>query len=194
MATRKSAADPLATYNPSMGQYLLIFRSVDQIEGGQSWIMVYTIIPGSSGHWSRYLYPKYIDALTVLDDQIYLRCGYEVNVFDEDRTEDELSDHNYPIIGEVWWPFLDMDSPGRDKSLYGFDIVAEGAPFVYFGYDQAANMETSAMTDPLEVPADTVVDGIIAFPITAPSFSVRVRFQGGGWRLLAMNLYLEDRR
>jgi hypothetical protein len=178
---------PFGMYFPGAGQYWLV--------SGND-VFVYTLgRPGSIGAWSRYTFPFGIRGRAQLGDSMYLLCddGYvreitdtvnydEVAVGEEPTFEPEYFD------GLVQWPWLDFGAPGRDKVMEGFEIVGEGEPTVSFGYDQRS---PAAFTPDYAVAADTLSDGMIAMPLTAPTMAVRVKYIGAEdnfWQLYAVNV------
>lgn len=160
----------------------------------QAIAFVYTL-----GKWSRYEFPFTIDYWTLRGDELIIRSGDSVLQVSRDSLVDTLWDNDaddwveQPFDGTVWWPWLDLGTPGRDKQLWGFDIAGFGNGQVSFGYNQA---DISVFTDALEVPADTLYDGPIPYEVVAPSMSVKVVFPGGvsgqAWSLSNLNLYFKD--
>ena len=74
--------------------------------------------------------------------------------------------------------------------MEGFDIVSEGTPSVSIGYDQR---NVAAFTAPYTLSPDTLPGGIIPFPVSAPSFSLKVEFAAGEeWSLSACSLSFFD--
>lgn len=96
--------------------------------------------------------------------------------------------------GVIHWPFLDFGVIGGDKELQGFDLVAtapEGVD-VSIGYNQR-NIDDR--TADYAVDPDTVNGQVVPFPMTAPSFDLRLTFAADqSWEWFAANLYLQDRR
>lgn len=182
---------PLALYYPAAGQYWLIFpRPVD----GDSEVFVYSMTQvGAVGAWSRYVFPFVIEDWAIRADNLYLRSGDRIHRIEDDAVGDEVSPGVIqPFPGVVQWPYLDFGQPGVTKMLIGFDVVGQGDASVQFGYDQS---NPAAFTDPYTVPADTVPGAIIPMPLAAPSFAVRLTFDGAvPWQFQAFNLYLQDQR
>lgn len=148
---------------------------------------------GSVGAWSRYVFPFEIDDWAIAGDDLYLRSGDNIHVLVEDVVGDELPEVGIiPYQGMIQWAWLDFGQPGVTKSLYGFDMVGIGDVAVEFGYDQSNG---GAFTEGYTVPADTVPGMVIPMPISAPSFSVRLRYSGTEqWQWNAFSLYLQDLR
>lgn len=148
---------------------------------------------GSVGAWSRYVFPFNVDDWCLGGDSLYLRSGDYIHVMREDVLGDEIAPGFVePVVGEIQWPWLDFGQPGVTKSLYGFDIVGTADVAVSFGYDQSNG---GYFTDPYTVPADTVPGMVIPMPLSAPSFSVRLTYDGSqAWQWNAFSLYLQDLR
>jgi len=155
---------------------------------------VYTMTRvGQVGAWSRYVFPFAVDDWAIRGDDLYLRSGDYIHRMDDEVVGDEVTPGNVvPFEGVIQWPWLDFGQPGVTKSLYGFDMVGIGDVAVEFGYDQSNG---GAFTDAYTVPADTVPGMVIPMPISAPSFSVRLRYSGTEqWQWNAFSLYLQDLR
>jgi len=180
---------PMALYNPGTGQYWLAFPRFSVTD-----VFVYTMQgSGQQGSWSRYRFPFEIDDWAIRGDALFLRSGSNIHRVDEDVVGDELgSGEIVPFEGLIQWPWLDFGAPGVTKNLYGFDVVGFGDVAVSFGYDQTRG---GYFTDPYTVPADTVPGMVIPMPISAPSFSVKLTYDGTqAWQWNAFSLYLQDLR
>lgn len=98
------------------------------------------------------------------------------------------------FTGVIHWPHLDFGNMGTEKSMEGFDLVAnapEGVS-VSIGYDQR---NVNARTPDYEVDPDTIPGQMVPMPVTAPSFDLRLTFAPNqSWEWFAANLYLQDRR
>lgn len=189
---------PISTYWPSMGEYWLCFN---RIAGGDdsdervacptlnegdryAEVMVYSMSQvGQVGAWSRYIFPFAIDAWTQEGDDLYVRDGDTVyRISDEigacDKfvpADGEAPAEGVPFNAVIQWPWLDLDAPGSDKQVEAFDIVGYGRAKVEIGYDQA---EPGYFTPPYEVDPDTLRGTPVPIPVTAPSISVRIRYDG----------------
>ena len=154
-------------------------------------VFVYTMTKtGKVGAWSRYTFPFSVDAFTQLGNSLYVRHGDEIGVVTEGAVADEVGGTSVPFTGTVWWPWLDFGQPGVTKMMEGFDIVSEGTPSVSIGYDQR---NVAAFTAPYTLSPDTLPGGIIPFPVSAPSFSLKVEFAAGEeWSLSACSLSFFD--
>lgn len=148
---------------------------------------------GKVGAWSRYVFPFKVDDWCLYGDDFCMRSGDYIHVLDDELLGDEVSPgETVPFEGKIQWPWLDFGQPGVTKSLYGFDVIGIGDVSVEFGYDQTNG---GAFTDPYPVPADNVPGMVIPMPLSAPSFSVRLRYTGSQqWQWNAFNLYLQDLR
>lgn len=166
----------------------------EESEGDRTDVFVYTMTRvGQVGAWSRYVFPFAVDDWAIRGDDLYLRSGNYIHRMDDEVVGDEVAPGEIvPFGGMIQWPWLDFGQPGLTKSLYGFDMVGIGDVAVEFGYDQSNG---GAFTDPYTVPADTVPGMVIPMPISAPSFSVRLRYSGTEqWQWNAFSLYLQDLR
>ncbi len=95
-----------------------------------------------------------------------------------------------PFEGYIAWPYLDFGILGIDKMMEGFDIVANGIFRVSFGYSQR---DFSLATPDYELDGDTLVGGMVPMPLTAPSFQLRLTFDGEqAWEWFASNLYINN--
>lgn len=203
-AANNENEQPLGLYLPSMGQYWLAFnrglKSSDSQPGGArdvcpyideqassgsprfAEVMVYTLNQvGQVGAWSRYIFPFTIDAWAQEGDDLYVRDGDTVYRVSEDiGPRDRLVES---ISGDTWdsfdaiiqWPWLDMGMPGADKQMESFDLVGYGSAKLEFGYDQT---EPGYFTAPYAVSPDTLRGTTVPMPLTAPSYSVRIRYPG----------------
>lgn len=193
---------PLGLYYPAAGQYWLIFANNGAPGTGDtppsppfSEVFVYTMTRvGAVGAWSRYVFPYRIDDWAIKGDDLYLRSEDKIFRVSEDLLGDQLEFDAEPVPfkGEIQWPWLDFGQPGVTKMMVGFDCVCDGAPAIQFGYDQT---NPGAFTAAYQIPADTVPGMIIPMPLSAPSFSVRLTFDGTQkWHFRALNVYLSDNR
>lgn len=157
-------------------------------------VYVYTMSRlAGGGSWSWYEFPVDLEDWALHQEDLYVRSGDTVYRVVDDEVRDEVAPSVFVAAeGVVQWPWLDMGSPGQNKELGGFDIVASGNPQVAVGFDQSSK---GTFTDPVLVPSDTPPDMIIPMTVTAPSFSMKITFDGTlAWELLALNIYLVDRR
>lgn len=159
-----------------------------------STVFVYSISSlGSVGAWSRYEFPFGVDGSCIAGDHLFIRSGDNIHVLDERSTGDEVAPGEFQAFpGTIQWPWLDFGQPGVTKSLYGFDMVGVGDVAVSFGYDQSNG---GYFTEPYTVPADTVPGMVIPMPLSAPSLSVKLTYDGSEqWQWNAFSLYLQDLR
>jgi len=154
---------------------------------------------GQVGAWSRYLFPFTLDDWAIAGDILHLRSGDFIHRVDSSVVGDEIGfgDDGWqfeivPFEGMIQWPWLEFGQPGVTKMLYGFDIVGEGAVSVSFGIDQSNG---GLFTPGYQVPADTVPGMVIPMPLSAPSLSVKLTYDGSeSWQWNALGLYLQDLR
>lgn len=171
---------PIGMYYPGSGQFWLAFDNE---------VFVYSQSRlGKVGAWSRYVFPYAITAWTQTGGDLYLRSGDSAYKLDETLT----ADNGVGFEGIVWWPYLDMGSPGTTKLLDSVDIVGYGTCSISIGYNQAT---TTAYTTPYTIGPDTVPGGRIPMSVAAPSMAVKLVYAPGqSWELLAAALYLQDQR
>lgn len=94
--------------------------------------------------------------------------------------------------GVIHWPFLDMGQPGQDKGLEGLDIVAT-APEGLLVSVGANQRDRTDRTTPYEVDDDTMTGFLIPFPLSGPSFDLKLEFNPAqAWEWFAANLYTND--
>ncbi|HFK2007190.1 TPA: hypothetical protein ACGW8W_000060 [Stenotrophomonas maltophilia] len=156
----------------------------------ESTVFVYTMRSGKQGAWSRYLFPFAVEAFAQLGNDLYIRHGDEISAVSDFALGDDVGGQTIPFGGTVWWPWLDFGTPGVTKMMEGFDIVSQGTPSVSIGYDQR---NTAAFTEPYTVDPDTLPGGVIPFPLSAPTFSLRVDFAPGKkWALTQASLSFFD--
>ncbi len=151
-------------------------------------VFIYTMNQGkvTQGKWSRYVFPFVIEVFAHLEDALYLRHGDNVSKV----VENEVADDGVNFEGIIQWPWLDFKSPGRDKMMMGFDLVGEGTLSIEVGYDQTT---LHGFTEKFAITADSLPGQIIPLPVTAPSFSIKLTYDGGqAWEWDSMQLYLQD--
>lgn len=102
--------------------------------------------------------------------------------------------YRIPFTGVIQWPHLDFGAIGVTKQFIGIDLVAvapEGLS-VSIGYNQR---DLAARTEPYDVDPDTLDGQIIPFPLSAPSFDLKIEFAAEQkWEWNAAVLYIQDRR
>lgn len=92
------------------------------------------------------------------------------------------------FTGSLIWHYVDFGRLGVDKQLEGVDLVMEGTAQLTVGYDQR---QFANATESYEVAGDTLTGDIIPLPLTAPSFQLRLTFDGGAaWEWQAAALWL----
>lgn len=198
---------PIGLYFPSSGQYWLsfnfiapppnglgdndrdidvLYRCMPSLVAGQRYaeVFVYTLNQvGQVGAWTRYLFPFAIDYAVMFGDDLLVRDAdrvFRINeelgavdfaVFDEDGEIVEGT----PFNAIIQWPWLDMGGPGQDKQMESVEIVGYGRAFLEIGYAQD---DTSYFTPEYEMDADTLRGTPVPFPLNAPSYSVRLTYDG----------------
>ena len=184
---------PRGLYYPSLGQYWIAFGET---------VYVYTFAQiGSIGAWSRYVFPWPIEGQAQIGNSLYLRSGNAVYRVDPERLADQKvfssEGMNYfgdvEVVGEIQSHYLDFESPGVTKMMIGYDLVGTGTAAISIGYNQTNQAQ---MTTEIATPGDSVPGNINSMPISAPSFSMRLRYSSddGAWEWLAANFYINDFR
>jgi hypothetical protein len=150
---------------------------------------------GEVGAWSQYLYPFHLDNYCHMDGKLYLRAGDDVLMVDETTAFDYAGHANASTFdGIIQWPYLDFGQPGVKKRFVGIDVAMLGAATVVvsIGYNQN---DRNAFTVPYTIPGDTVPGKIIAIPLVAESFSLRLRMSSlDFWKFQSATVYLNDER
>lgn len=116
--------DPLvATYYPTLGQYWAV--------NGQT-AYIYTFSRSNKiSAWSIYDFNVVIDAVAVLNNELYIRSGDAVYIVDNTTG----GDVGVPPECEVEFFFQDAKSPGVLKMWSGFDALIRGTWEIAFKYD-----------------------------------------------------------
>ncbi len=150
-------------------------------------IFIYTMNRGiQGGAWSRYVFPWTPEHFTHLENKLYVRHGDIVSFIDETA----LNDDGVNFEGVIHWPWLDFGRPGVNKMMHAFDIVGKGTSGIQIGYDQS---DFGKFTTLYAIPIDSYTGGPIGFPVNAPSFSVKLTYDGGqAWQWNSLNLYMEE--
>lgn len=202
----------MCAYNGSAGRFELYLS--DLPNGGSTAFKKLRLYSGS--------YPADVDAETFLeldvDDATISNVGsitldavvyHSVNTFYWTLAEDPLEgiteftarferftaeEQGEEFEGTVWWPHLDFGNLGVNKQLIGLDLVSD-APLgltASIGYDQT---DLTSRTTPYAIDADTLPGMLIPFPVSGPSFDLKLVFTPGQrWEIQAANFYLQDRR
>lgn len=160
----------------------------DPDDTGSTECFVYTMrAAGRRGDWSRYLFPFAVAGFAQLGNHLYIRHGDEIGVVTEGSLVDGVGGAEVGFTGRVQWNWLDLGSPGESAMLEGFDMEGAGVPSISFGYDQR---DPDAFTTPWSFNPDTVLGGIVPYPLAAPSLSVRLDFAAGTpWNLKRVLVY-----
>ena len=179
-------------YWAAQGQYWCFFGDVALV------LTIHGKGAKSKYSWAEYTFPSAIDDWTILGTDLYLRSGDKIWQVDEDTTTDdyvEATDTGTEFEGVLQWPYIDLDQPGIDKTMLGFDMVATGTFEIMFGFDQSETQEYSvsnSWTAPYSLSGDTLPGKPIPFPLRGPSFAMRVVFDGDqAWQWNSTNLYLK---
>lgn len=173
-----SNPDPLAFYSASTGEWWLVLGT-----------KVYVLQKSRKAKieaWSRDELPVAITDQTHLGGDLYVRSGNRV--FRVDSAVQ--SDSGVPFSSLVWWPYLDMGSPGITKQLVGVDVVGRGNVQVSIGYNQN---DPTAYTTPITIGPDTVPGNLVPIPVAAPSMAVKLTWSGD-WHMDSFALFLNDFR
>lgn len=194
---RYEGREPISVYWPAAGQYWLIFGTE---------VFVLTVHDGEQRSWSRYVFPAAIDYVTVLGEELYLRAGDLVWLVSDEAATDDTDlgegaggdDIEFDMV--LQWPHLDLGSFGREKTLFGFDLVGSGEVEVSIGYNQRSpdyDPVSGPWTEPYTIDdADTLPGDVVPLPVGGPSFALRLAFTGGELKreFIAANLYVNDLR
>jgi hypothetical protein len=183
------AVVPRGLYFPAAGQYWLMFA-----RDGQTEVFVYTMTQiGQVGAWSRYVFPFEVHTWAIQGDSLYLRSADRIYRMVDGAVGDELEPGVFtPFQGVIQWPWLDFGPAGVTKMLYGFEVVGRGKVGIQIGFDQTNG---GALTPAYEVDPDTLTGGPVPMAMAAPTFSVRLVYDGAqAWQWNAFGLYVQDFR
>lgn len=183
------AVVPRGLYFPAAGQYWLMFA-----RDGQTEVFVYTMTQiGQVGAWSRYVFPFEVHTWAIQGDSLYLRSADRIYRMVDGAVGDELEPGVFtPFQGVIQWPWLDFGPAGVTKMLYGFEVVGRGKVGIQIGFDQTNG---GAFTPAYEVDPDTLTGGPVPMAMAAPTFSVRLVYDGAqAWQWNAFGLYVQDFR
>lgn len=176
---------PFGFYYPQNGQYWLVF-------GNEAYVYSQSKL-GRVGAWSRYTFPWTIKTATTLNGVLYFHVLNAVYRVDEAAITDGGStiSNGSPIVGTVWFPYLDLDTPGKTKMLHSVDVVGLGTFTLSIGYNQNSTGDYTAGY--LSSTQDTVPGSPIAIPLMAPSFALRLVYSSGqDWQLNAIQVTFDD--
>lgn len=177
--------DAIGLFWPAAGQYWIIFDAE---------VFVLTINAAKKKSWSRYVFPSAITDWTMDGNTLVLRSGVKVWEMDDETLVDDDGGEDVEFSGVVHWPYLDMGALGLEKMLVGLDLVAtapEGVS-VSIGYNQN---NIAQRTADYEVDPDTLTGQMVPFPVSGPSFDLKLTFAPGqAWEWQAANLYVQDWR
>ncbi len=123
--------------------------------GGQYWcaigqtIHVYTYSrTGKISAWSEYDIGVFIDDMTELNGEFYVRSGDDVYRIDDSLFTDDGT--SYKMTMEM--PFLDFKRPGVLKQIIGVDAVIQGQADLQLRFDPR---DTGLVTDKIPLSGDT---------------------------------------
>lgn len=152
-------------------------------------VFIYTMNRGvQGGAWSRYVFPWTIEHFAQLETTLYMRHENDVSFV----IEGALDDDGVNFDGVIQWPWLDFGQPGVNKMMYGFENVGDGSCSIEVGYHQGS---PGTFTGSFPIPVDTFPGQMIPFNINAPSFSIKLTYDGGqSWQWNYFSMYLEDMR
>jgi hypothetical protein len=136
--------------------------------------------------WSHYFLPATADAFAELGQTLYIRCGDAVYKLDPDVHADQ----GQPFEVVIQLPYMDLKKPGRNKRIYGADLVMEGRCEFSVGFDVR---DPTAFTDPVRVKGNTRGGGLIPVECCGTEFSLKFRnLDSKPFRLDAVTLYFDD--
>ncbi len=193
---KAEGVEPRGLYWPDAGQYWLIF-------GDEAFVLTVNGSGKYARSWSRYVFPEPIDDWTILRGALYLRSGDKVWLVSDDALMDDEREEGEELLGDafdgvVQFPHLDLGQLGGEKNLVGLDLIGDGAVAISIGYDQRQPDydPNGAWTSEYEIEdADTLTGQLIPFPVSGPSFAVRLRFAGQQrWKFTAATMYVNDMR
>lgn len=201
---RANVYDVNSLYYPGRGQYWAIW-------GPEA--LVLTVNGPGMKTWSRYTFPDTITDWCLLGETLYLRTGSNfIWRFDYDTLVDDSGGNNTSFTSTIQWPYLDSGAIGVNKMLVGFDLIGNGAVTVQIGWNQQDNTTFSdnpgfGTSTNVSAPytlsiMDTVPGTPVPFPMTAPSYTMILKFDSNqpdlgtpnsqSWEWEACNLYIAD--
>jgi hypothetical protein len=181
--------DPMMLTWPAAGQAWVIF-------GTEAIVLTINGPSKAEMSWSRYVFPAEITDWCIDGTALFLRAGTAVWEVSDEANEttlgccDDVGGSPVPFDGYMAWQYLDLGPIGIDKQLEGLDLVITGLCDISIGYDQRVGQEALA-TSAYTVDGDTLPGvGLLPFPMTAPSFQVRLTFDSAEpWTWYATNIY-----
>ena len=179
--------DPIAINVPAFGQYWLVF-------GPEAFVL--TLTDTKTQSWSRYTFPEAITDWTIEDQKLLLRTetGLVWEVTEDEEYDDVHDGYSLDFDSWVWWPHLDCGNLGVEKQLVAFDVVSTAPEGLYvsIGYDQR---DLERRTTDYFMEGDSLPGKSVPFPVSGPSFDLRIRFEPGqAWELDAACFYVQDWR
>lgn len=173
--TKEKPIRPKAFYYYGTGQYLCA-------TGNQ--VFVYSVSRSSKiAAWSRYFFPRPIDAFAELGMDLYIRSGDEVYRLDEAATTDDGA--QFEVLIDL--PYMDFKTRGKLKHIYGADVVVEGACKFSIGFDQR---DADAYTPPFLIEGNSHPGAMLPVDCVGTEFSLRFHnYDASPFRLDSVTLY-----
>lgn len=177
---------PVSTFLPALGQYWL---AIPRSAFGVTDVFVGTINrPNSPIKWSRYELPFPVQYFTTLGDDLLMRSNNRIIKYDQTAVQDLVGGAPVDYQPVLQTPWLDFNAPGMTKQFTAFDLVADGSPFLSFGFNEN---DMSAFTDEFQIPADSLPAFMVPLQLMAVSVSIRLRWVGPA-RFLAMRMIVSN--
>lgn len=150
-------------------------------------VFVYTVSRTAKiAAWSRYTLPFTVDVMAELNGHLYIRSGDDVYRLEEDVYTDNGT--LYEVKVEL--PYMDFQSPGQLKRVYGIDLVMEGECYFSLGFDVRA---PEAVTPEIRVVGNTRGGGIVPLETCGTEFSAIFRnCDDKPFRLDSLTIYYEN--
>jgi hypothetical protein len=156
--------DPKAVYFPEQNQYWCMSSGISDTT---AWVYTYSR-SAKIAAWSKYILPFVVDDATNHDGDLYVRSGDSVLTMDStDSVFADVAGTQYDMVAET--PFLHLQSPGKEKSIYSMDMVVQGSVNVQFRYDPN---DPTKLTDAILVTGDTRPLQTVPIEITTTAIAV----------------------
>ena len=174
----RGSIEPKSFYFYGTGQYVCALANR---------LFVYSVSKTAKiNAWSQYLLSCPVDAVAQLGQDLYIRSGDDIYLFDSEAATD--AGERYECYLEM--PWMDFKRPGVLKMVYGMDIVCEGSCEVSLGFN--AN-NASASTPFIPVHGNTRPTGIIPVQCAGTEFSPRIYcYNDEPFELEAITLYYNE--
>lgn len=152
------ADEPISAYFSNLNQFWCGYPRL-----GTSRVWVYTYSRSEKiKAWANYELSFELDDIEDHNGSIYIREGD--NVYKVDETESVFTDNGTVYEMKAEFPFLDMKSPGVDKTVKSMDVVFTGNIEVQFRYDPN---DDNKLTQPITLTGDTRSKATIPIEITS---------------------------